>query len=44
MGKFLLGVATGLALVFLPAAALVGGWRPAGRAATANPAELIREE
>jgi len=34
----------GLALLFLPAAALVGGWRPAGRAAAANPAELIREE
>jgi putative ABC transport system permease protein len=37
-------ISYGLALVFLPAAALVGGWRPAGRAATANPAELIREE
>jgi ABC-type antimicrobial peptide transport system permease subunit len=34
----------GLALLFLPAAALLGGWRPAGRAAAANPAELIREE
>ncbi len=34
----------GLALLFLPAAALLGGWRPAGRAARANPAELIREE
>jgi ABC-type antimicrobial peptide transport system permease subunit len=34
----------GLALLFLPAAALLGGWRPAGRAAVANPAELIREE
>jgi ABC-type antimicrobial peptide transport system permease subunit len=34
----------GLALLFLPAAALLGGWRPAGRAASANPAELIREE
>jgi putative ABC transport system permease protein len=34
----------GLALLFLPAAALLGGWRPAWRAAAANPAELIREE
>jgi ABC-type antimicrobial peptide transport system permease subunit len=34
----------GLALLILPAAALLGGWRPAGRAAAANPAELIREE
>jgi predicted permease len=34
----------GLALLFLPTAALLGGWRPAGRAASANPAELIREE
>lgn len=34
----------GLALLFLPAAALLGGWRPASRAAAANPAELIREE
>jgi putative ABC transport system permease protein len=34
----------GLALLFLPSAALLGGWRPAGRAAAANPAELIREE
>ncbi|MGA2741945.1 MAG: ABC transporter permease [Bryobacteraceae bacterium] len=34
----------GLALLFLLAAALLGGWRPAGRAAAANPAELIREE
>jgi hypothetical protein len=33
-----------LALLFLPAAALLGGWRPAGRAALANPAELVREE
>lgn len=33
-----------LALLFLPGAALIGGWRPAGRAAAANPAELIREE
>jgi predicted permease len=34
----------GLALLFLPAAALFGGWRPAERVAVANPAELIREE
>jgi hypothetical protein len=34
----------GLALLFLPAAALLGGWRPAERVAVANPAELIREE
>jgi len=34
----------GLALVLLPAAAFVGCWRPAWRAATANPTELIREE
>jgi ABC-type antimicrobial peptide transport system permease subunit len=33
-----------LALLFLPGAALIGGWRPAGRAAAANRAELIREE
>jgi hypothetical protein len=35
---------TSLALLFLPAAALFGGWRPAERVAVANPAELIREE
>jgi len=34
----------GLALLLLPAAALLGCWRPARRAATANPAEMIREE
>ena len=34
----------GLALVLLPAAALLGCWRPARRAATANPADMIREE
>ena len=34
----------GLALLSLPAAALLGGWRPAGWAARANPTELIREE
>jgi putative ABC transport system permease protein len=33
-----------LALVLLPAAALLGCWRPAWRAAAANPAEIIREE
>jgi predicted permease len=34
----------GLALLLLPAAALLGGWYPAGRAAATNPAQLIREE
>jgi putative ABC transport system permease protein len=34
----------GLALLLLPAAALLGCWRPARRAAGANPAEIIREE
>ena len=34
----------GLALLLLPAAALLGCWRPAWRAAAANPAEIIREE
>lgn len=34
----------GLALLLLPAAALAGCWRPAWRAAAANPAEAIREE
>jgi ABC-type antimicrobial peptide transport system permease subunit len=34
----------GLALVLLPGAALLGCWRPAKRAATANPAETIRGE
>jgi predicted permease len=33
-----------LALVLLPAAALLGCWRPAKRAATANPAETVRGE
>jgi putative ABC transport system permease protein len=33
-----------LALVLLPGAALLGCWRPAWRAAGANPAEIIREE
>jgi cell division protein FtsX len=34
----------GLALLLLPAAALLGCWRPARLAATANPAETIRQE
>jgi predicted permease len=34
----------GLALLLLPAAALLGCWRPAWRAASANPADTIREE
>jgi predicted permease len=33
-----------LALALLPAAALLGCWRPAWRAAGANPAETIREQ
>jgi putative ABC transport system permease protein len=33
-----------LALLLLPAAALLGCWRPAWRAAASNPAETIREE
>jgi predicted permease len=33
-----------LALFLLPAAALLGCWRPARRAASANPADTIREE
>ncbi len=33
-----------LALLLLPLAALLGCWRPARRAAAANPAELIRAE
>ncbi len=33
-----------LALVLLPGAALLGCWRPAWRAAAANPAETIRQE
>jgi putative ABC transport system permease protein len=32
-----------LALLLLPAAALLGCWRPAWRAASVNPAETIRE-
>jgi predicted permease len=34
----------GLALLMLPAAALLGCWRPAWRAAAANPAEMIRRD
>jgi ABC-type antimicrobial peptide transport system permease subunit len=33
-----------VALVLLPVAALFGCWRPAWRAASANPSEMIREE
>jgi len=34
----------GLALLLLPAAVLLGCWRPAWRAAAANPAETIRRD
>lgn len=34
----------GFALLLLPAAALLGCWRPAWRAACASPSEVIREE
>jgi ABC-type antimicrobial peptide transport system permease subunit len=34
----------GLAVVLLPAAALLGCWLPARRAAMASPADMIREE
>lgn len=34
----------GFALLLLPAAALLGCWRPARRASTASPSEVIREE
>ena len=50
LGTLLYGVSAqdpvsyGLALVLLPAAALLGCWRPAWRAAGANPADIIREE
>jgi putative ABC transport system permease protein len=37
-------VSFGLAVVLLPGAALLGCWRPAWRAAAANPAETIREQ
>jgi putative ABC transport system permease protein len=50
LGTLLYGVSPrdpwsyGLALLLLPAAALLGCWRPAWRAASANPAEIIRAE
>jgi putative ABC transport system permease protein len=50
LGALLYGVSAGdplsyaSALLLLPAAALLGCWRPAWRAAAANPAEIIREE
>jgi predicted permease len=50
LGALLYGVSPrdplsfGLALVLLPAAAFLGCWRPAWRAAGANPAETMREE
>jgi ABC-type antimicrobial peptide transport system permease subunit len=50
LGSLLYGVSAtdplsySLALLLLPAAALLGCWRPARRAAGANPAEIIREE
>jgi len=37
-------VSFGLALMLLPAAALLGCWRPAMKAASANPAESVRGE
>jgi ABC-type antimicrobial peptide transport system permease subunit len=37
-------VSYAIAVVLLPAAALLGCWRPAWRAAAANPAETIREQ
>jgi putative ABC transport system permease protein len=50
LGALLYGVSArdpmsyGLALLLLPGAALLGCWRPAWRAAAANPADIIREE
>jgi putative ABC transport system permease protein len=50
LGTVLYGVSArdplsyGLALVLLPSAAILGCWRPARRAAAANPAETIRGE
>jgi predicted permease len=50
LGALLYGVSArdplsyGLAVVLLPAAALLGCWLPARRAATASPADMIREE
>ncbi|MBI1810073.1 MAG: ABC transporter permease, partial [Gemmatimonadetes bacterium] len=37
-------ISYGLGLLLLPAAAFAGCWRPAWRAASANPADIIREE
>jgi ABC-type antimicrobial peptide transport system permease subunit len=34
----------GIGLLLLPAAALLGCWRPARRAAAVNPADIIRQE
>lgn len=34
----------GLAIVVIPAAAIIGCWRPAARAAAANPVDAIRSE
>jgi ABC-type antimicrobial peptide transport system permease subunit len=50
LGSVLYGVSStdpvsfGLALLLLPAAALLGCWRPARRAASANPSQLLRAE
>jgi ABC-type antimicrobial peptide transport system permease subunit len=50
LGTLLYGVSArdplsyGLALLLLPAAALLGCWLPARRAALANPADMIRED
>jgi putative ABC transport system permease protein len=50
LGTLLYGVSAhdplsyGLALFLLPAAALLGCWLPARRAATASPADMIRED
>ena len=50
LGALLYGVSArdplsyGLAALLLPAAALLGCWLPARRAATASPADMIREE
>jgi len=50
LGSLLYGVSPSdplsyaLALLLLPSAALIGAWRPAARAASSNPSEIIREE
>jgi predicted permease len=50
LGSVLYGVSStdpvsfGLAVLLLPAAALLGCWRPARRAASANPSQLLRAE